>query len=512
MLGAERSTVTIAAPLPQQLPIVRSAARFKVVRAGRRFGKTRLALYCALVGHGPGEMFPGIVSGNDVAWVAPEYKNSDVIWEEDIKPRFRGAVGVRTNDTDHILEIPGGGRLILITAKNIEAVRGIGARLAGVIVDEAAHLDLSYAIRAVLRPALMDHKGWVLLMSTTNSGWDGNTGDDGEKVHPSFFNRLCQEIADGKRDSRWAEFYGTAFDNPKMDRQEINDLIGEYVAGSLDLDQEVYARLRAPGAGLAFPEWTDSLHVVPTREPPQHWSYIAAMDWGYRQGSYGLYAIGPEGQIEKVWEYYGDTVVNGVPDKGFRQKHAKQAAKDIAKASQHFPRPEYIAADTQMWSEVGTAETLAEEFREGLNEAYGDFAPPLLEMKHVAKSRKPKKNLMHRYLSWTPDADGTVQPWNRPVFRVQQRCVHTIRTLKALPLDPHRPDDVDTASEDHAFDECCFALSSRPPLPEPVRSKFDQDNQHPGFDWERRMVKSVTQDEEPAFTFKVPISYTIPRE
>ena len=497
-----RDTVTIAAPLPQQLPIVRSAARFKVVRAGRRFGKTRLALYCALIGHGPGEMFPGIVAGQDVAWVAPEYKNSDVIWEEDIKPRFRGAVGVKTNDTDHILEIPGGGRLVLITAKNIDAVRGIGKNLAGVIVDEAAHLDLNYAMRAVLRPALMDHKGWTLFMSTTNSGWDGNVGDDGEKIHPSYFNRLCQEIADGTRDSRWEEFYGTAFDNPKLDRREIEDMIREYVPGSLDLDQEVYARLRAPGAGLAFPEWSDAMHVVPTREPPRHWKYIAAMDWGYRQGAYGLYAIGPEGQMEKGWEYYAE----------FRNTHAKQAALNIAKASQHFPRPEYIAADTQMWSEIGSAETLAEEFREGLNLAYGEFAPPLLEMKHQANSRKPKKNLYHKSLAWTADADGTVQPWNRPAYRVQQRCVHTIRCMKALPLDANKPDDVDTTAEDHIYDCDSFALSSRPPVPERGRTPFDQDNVHPGFDYERKTVRTVTLDDpDEAFTYKVPVSYRIPR-
>ena len=62
-LDGTRTVVHIAAPLPQQLPIVHSPARFKIVRAGRRFGKTRLALYCALIGHGPDQCFPGIVSG-----------------------------------------------------------------------------------------------------------------------------------------------------------------------------------------------------------------------------------------------------------------------------------------------------------------------------------------------------------------------------------------------------------------------------------------------------------------
>lgn len=501
---AGQSEVRIAAPLPQQVPIVESAARFKVVRAGRRFGKTRLALYCALIGHGPGQMFAGIVAGKDVAWVAPEYKNSDVIWEEDIKPRFRNALGVKTNDTDHILEIPGGGRLVLVTAKNIDAIRGIGKNLAGVIVDEAAHMDLGYALRGVLRPAMMDNKAWLLLMSTTNSGWDGNVGEDGEKVHPSYFNRLCAEIQENKRDSRWAEFYGTAHDNPKLDAQEIADLIAEYREGSLELDQEIYARLRAPGAGLAFPEWRDDVHVVATREPPRHWKWAAAMDWGYRQGSYGLYALGPEGEVEKVWEYYAD----------FKQKHAREAAIAIAKASALFPTPEYIAADTQMWSEVGSAETLAEEFREGLAIAYKGRVPDLIEMEHKAGSRKPKKNLMHRYLAWTDTRDEhrTVQPWCRPLLRVQQRCQHTIRTLKALPLDPNKPEDVDTKSEDHAYDETSFMLASRPPVAEKPRGSFDQDNRHPGFDYDNKRVREIGFGDELVESGPhVPVSWKVPR-
>lgn len=501
--------VTIAAPLPQQVPIVESASRFKLVRAGRRFGKTRLALYCGIVGHGPGQMHRGIVSGFDVAWVAPIYKNAGVIWNEDIRPRFRGAQGVSMNDSEHTLTVPGGGRLLVVSADNIAGIRGIGARLAGVIVDEAAWLNLGYALRAVIYAALMDNQGWLLVMSTTNSGWDGNA----EREHPSYFNRLAKGIADGS-EPEWEEFYGTAYDNPKLARAEVDRLVASYPEGSLDLDQEVFARLRAPGAGLAFPEWRDDVHVIPTREPPRSWKWVAAMDWGYRQGSYGLYALGPEGEVEKVWEFYGDTIINGKPDAGFKQKHARQAAKAIAKASEHFPRPEYIAADTQMWSEIGSAETLAEEFNEGLNEAYGDHAPPLLEMKHAANSRKAKKNLVHRYLGWKDERDeqGRVQPWCRPLLRIQQRCKDTIRTLKALPLDPNKPDDVDTDAEDHAYDETAFALSSRPPLSEKSKAPFDQDNQHPGFNYERREAKRVTfEEEETQSGYRNPTTYKVPR-
>lgn len=509
--------VTIPAALPHQDAIVQSPARFKVVRAGRRGGKTVLAELCAVAGHGPTlphdglPMYKGIAHDLDVVWVARDYTQSKIMWHEFVEPRFRNKEGVRVNGGEMTVTLRGGGTLFIVSAENIASVRGIGKRLGGVVVEEAAWLALGSALRDVILPALMDNEGWLLLISTTNAGPDGGKGEDGEPQVPSYFNVICQEILDGKRSSEWAHFHFTARDNPKISERAFTSLVAEYgSAESPSLKQEVYAELLVAGAGLAFPEWLDALHVVPTREPPRHWKYAAAMDWGYRQGSYGLYALGPDGEIEKVWEYYGDTTVDGKPDRGLRQKHAKQAAKDIAAASRHFPRPEYIAADTQMWSEVGTAETLAEEFREGLNEAFGDHAPPLIEMRHDAKSRKPKKNLVHRYLAYKAEPDGTVQPWNRPRLRFQQRCVHTIRTMKALPLDPNKPDDVDTTAEDHAYDETAFALASRPPLAEKRPERIDQDNQHPGLDYEHKRVRSFTEEPDP-LEYRVPVEWRVPR-
>lgn len=290
-------------------------------------------------------------------------------------------------------------------------------------------------------------------------------------------------------------------DNLLLDQREYESNLALSASGNETLyrawregDWDVFA-------GAAFPEWRDQLHIVPDRLPPRGWKYVAAMDWGYRQGSYGLYAIGPEGQVEKVWEYY----------QAFREKHARQAAVEIARASASLPRPEYIAADTQMWQEIGAAETLAEEFREGLNEAYGQHAPELIEMHHAPNSRRVKKNLMHRYLSWTKEPDGTVQPWQRPLLRFQQRCKHTIRTMKALPLHPTKPDDVDTTAEDHAYDETAFILASRPPLAEQRPEKIDQDNQHPGFDYEKRMAKSWTEQEPEPTGWRNPVSWSVPR-
>jgi hypothetical protein len=52
-----------------------------------------------------------------------------------------------------------------------------------------------------------------------------------------------------------------------------------------------------------------------------------------------------------------------------------------------------------------------------------------------------------------------------PMLYVFSTCRDLIRTLRALQHDPDRPEDLDTAAEDHAADECRYACMSRPYTP-----------------------------------------------
>lgn len=278
-------TLDIAAPLPHQLPSFEAPVRFKVNRGGRRGGKTRQIYTAAMIGHGPGwkegkPMFPGVLQGWDVVWIARDIPQGKVIWREEIEPRFRHLVdeGVATlNVTDHIVTVRGVGSLHIRSNENISSVRGLGANLKGVICDEAAWFDLETAWREVLRPMLMDNQGWAMLASTTNAGFDGNP----EHQVPSFFNRLCADIQTGKRDSDWGEWYYTAADNPKIDPVEFEKLVAEYPEDSIELAQEVYAHLTDIGVGLVFPELKEALHIVQGGEPHPKSRRIVAADWGW---------------------------------------------------------------------------------------------------------------------------------------------------------------------------------------------------------------------------------------
>jgi hypothetical protein len=58
------------------------------------------------------------------------------------------------------------------------------------------------------------------------------------------------------------------------------------------------------------------------------------------------------------------------------------------------------------------------------------------------------------------DKDG--KPIRQPMFFVFSNCTTFLRTVPVLQHDPAKPEDLDTASEDHVADEVRYACSSRP--------------------------------------------------
>ncbi len=243
--------------------------------------------------------------------------------------------------------------------------------------------------------------------------------------------------------------------------------------------------------GQVFEEWRNDLHVLPRFHAPRGWPKAGGLDWGFRNpGWFGLAHLGPDGEVIVAKELY------------FRQR----TAEDVGEAIGHLCRPEghieYIAADEQMWYKTGvSAPTIAEECQLGIFKAYGgpaEEAPRLIAATHGRGSRATKLVVMHRYLAWKADAKGKVPPWGLPLLRFTADCKHALRTIPALPYDPHKPEDVDTGAEDHPYDGITALLMSRPPLGERPARVPDRDR-HPGFDvkahkrkrapWERRYAE-----------------------
>jgi hypothetical protein len=480
-------------PMGKQVEWLDSPASRKLFRVGRRGMKTRFAFIAALLGHGPGwedgePAMRGVLQGGDVVWIAQNYPNlTTVLWREEIVPRMGHLTDwINLNAQRHDVEIPGVGALMLRSGDReaIDSIRGIGKRLFGVIIDEAAWLDLRGALQDVILLALTDNNGWLIIMSTTNAGPDGGYDDTGAPQVPSYFNILCKEIEAGTRSAEWVEFTGTAFDNPTLSPKAIQELIDEYPPDSPKLKQEVYAELLETGVGLALPGLSEATHMVEAFSPPAHWHAWLAFDWGYHHPwTVGHYTIDEDGQVYKRESLIGRLDLPEQIDAKVRQ-----AGID--------PHKLVIHGSPDAWRTRVSSK----------GKIKGEFTGPTVAEQLL--------NLGWRLI---PAADARVAGLNnirqytyiaRPDVRPRFLWMDTpgnkacLAQMKRMSLDPANPEDALKVDADAAgrggddyYDETRYGLMARPLLSlAPVRQ--DEEGKAMGYDYDKKQQRKRVTGEE----------------
>ena len=185
-------------PHPGQLAVHQDPSRFKVLAAGRRWGKTRL---------GVNECLDVASSGGRAWWVSPSYKTSEVGWRP-LRQIARKIPGAEIRLVDRVVNFPGGGFVAIRSADNPDSLRGEG--LDFVVMDECAFMQKEAWTEAI-RPALSDRQGKVLFISTPkgrNWLWEiyqrGINGEEGWQswTFPTANNPYIakEEIEAAKRD------------------------------------------------------------------------------------------------------------------------------------------------------------------------------------------------------------------------------------------------------------------------------------------------------------------------
>ena len=181
---------------PGQREVWESPARFKVVAAGRRFGKTMLAAAKAIE---VAASKPDAV----VTWVSSSHAQSRIGFR--MVARALPARSRELNKTLGEIYLSTGGRMIFGSTERWDNLRGEGNDL--VVVDEAAFCP-SEVWFSVLRASLADKKGSALLIGTFN----------GE----NWFYDLWRN-AMNPANTEWAAFKFITADNPYIDDAEIEE-------------------------------------------------------------------------------------------------------------------------------------------------------------------------------------------------------------------------------------------------------------------------------------------------
>jgi len=141
---------------PGQQEVSSSEARFRVVIAGRRWGKTflsirELAKHTRLPGKRAFYVAPTYRQAKQIVWDQLKYKLMDLNWVD------------KVNESDLTIVLKNGSRISLRGADNPDSLRGVG--LDFVVMDEFAMIDQK-AWTEVLRATLSDRNGKAMFIST----------------------------------------------------------------------------------------------------------------------------------------------------------------------------------------------------------------------------------------------------------------------------------------------------------------------------------------------------------
>lgn len=242
---------------PKQEEIARDTTRFRVVNAGRRFGKTILAVE---------EMIGVAVSADDrrVAYIGPTFQQArDIAWEH-LKRRCQPII-VDANESQLKLSVKtqGGGTstIVLKSWDAIESLRGQSFHF--LVVDEVAMMrNFWVGWQEVLRPALTDTKGGALFIST-----------------PKGFNHFYDLYNLQNKEPAFKSFHASTFDNPYIDPNEIEEARKQLTEDRFY--QEYMADFRKM-EGLVYKDFHRDVHVYDDLTPRKPVAFVyVGVDFGF---------------------------------------------------------------------------------------------------------------------------------------------------------------------------------------------------------------------------------------
>ena len=230
---------------PAQLEIFNSTARFKVVSAGRRFGKSRLAAWILIIKALQSE-------SKDVFYIGPTFQQAkDIMWNM-LKELLHGTDLIETtHENTATMKLVNGRRISLKGSDRPDTLRGVG--LAYVVLDEYASMKVE-VWEQIIRPTLSDVKGGALFIGT-----------------PAGKNHFYDLYLEAEKDKDWEAFQYTSTDNPLIDPKEVET--ARRTMSTQAFRQEFEASFVSFTGGIFKNEW-----IKYDENEPEEGNFVIAVD------------------------------------------------------------------------------------------------------------------------------------------------------------------------------------------------------------------------------------------
>jgi hypothetical protein len=222
----DRTTLTIKTPHDEQDRFITSPAKRKIIRAGRRGGKTTGVSIMAL---------HQFLDGRRVLYAVPTQDQADAFWHE-IVTTLQPAIDAKAlvkNETRRYVQRPGTRQRIRCkTAFNADTLRGDYADL--LILDEYMLMHES-TWEDVGAPMLLDNDGDAVFIYTPPSRRTRHLSRADDPRHAAkLYARAAADTS-----GRWAAFHFTSRDNPHISQTAVAELVADMT--SLSIRQEIDA-------------------------------------------------------------------------------------------------------------------------------------------------------------------------------------------------------------------------------------------------------------------------------
>ena len=222
-------------PHDKQAAFIASPAKRKVIRAGRRGGKTvGMAIFAV-------QQF---LAGRRVLYATPTAEQIGRFWST-VTGALTEAIDAKIfykNETEHVIELRGTEQRIRAkTAWNADTLRGDYADV--LILDEWQLMDED-AWAVVGAPMLLDNNGDAVFIYTPPSLHSRSASKARDPQHaPKLFKRAAADDS-----GRWAAFHFTSHDNPYISREALADITQDMTRLAYRQEIEAEDVDEAPGA------------------------------------------------------------------------------------------------------------------------------------------------------------------------------------------------------------------------------------------------------------------------
>ena len=399
-----------------QWRVFKDSSRFIVLVAGRRFGKTILAItdIIASAWNNP----------KSRSWyISPSYRQSEMIaWKMLLDMIPREAI-VKKDETRLELNLSNGSEIALKGADNEDSLRGAGLHF--VVLDEFAQIKAN-VWPEIVRPMLTDTKGRALFIGT-----------------PKGKNSLWELYIKGQRkEDGFSSYAFKTVDNPYIDPQEVLDaktqMNERYFRQEYEASFEDYT-------GLIWPEFNYKTHVIEPMYLQTAFKRIGAIDPATTGTTASLKAaIDEDGTLYIYQEYYDSNKRVSEVSEAIREDDVRWYI-DPASSGSHIQREGRLYTIFDEYADNGIrAETAEKDVDMGINRVGEYFKTGKIKIFSTCK------NLIHeieRY-HWSEDKESSNGLMKPKPYKKDDHLCDALRYLVSsrfsktdLKYDPVYPDN-----------------------------------------------------------------------